>query len=151
MKHKIFFTRLNELNNDALYGVERIVERRYYVKRPRLVPKCNRLTSTSDLTESGKKIRQLSSFSKETTESTCSRCPSSVPSYRGGLRHRSDLIRNEISELKNEIEQLQISQQEFFRRLQTQLQSKLNSAKASPHLGKYDHSFFFFNLCLFFI
>jgi uncharacterized coiled-coil DUF342 family protein len=51
------------------------------------------------------------------------------------LREQSDSLRYEIRELKNEIEQLQTSQKEFFQQLQTHFQPKTNFT-TSQNSGK---------------
>ncbi len=135
--------RSNNFNN----GVERIVERRYYVKKPKLVSKRDQLTSTSDLKEYGKKNRQLSNVSSVTAATTCSQCSSSTPTYVENLREQSDSLRNEISELKSEIEHLQTSQQEFFQQLKIHFQSKT----VSPNFGKDYFSFLLFSTLFLFI
>ncbi len=94
------------------------------MKKPKLVSKRDQLTSTSDLTGSGKKHRQLSGVSTVTAATTCSQCSSSAPTYVENLREQSDTLRHEIGDLKNEIEQLQTSQQELFQQLRTYFQSK---------------------------
>ncbi len=145
--------RSNDYYNDdgVTYGVERIVERRYYVKKPRLASKRDQLTSTSDLTGYGKKNRQYSAVSSVTAASTiCSQCSASTPTYIENLRDQSDTLRSEINDLKNEIEQLQTSQQEFFQQLKTHFQSKPDSTITSLNLGK-DQFFFSFFLWFMFL
>jgi len=122
-KYKSSFLRPNDFDNDVVYGVERIIERRYYVKKPKLVPRRDQITSTSDLIGYKKKNRQLSGVSSVTAATTCS-CTSSAPTYVENLRNQSDSLRNEIGELKNEIEQLQTSQQQFFQQFRTFFESK---------------------------
>jgi hypothetical protein len=146
-KHENSFPRGNDYDNDAVYGVERIIERRYYVKKPKLVSKRDQLTSTNDLTRSGKKNRQFSGVSSITAASTCSQCSLSTPTYVENLREQSDSLRHEIRELKNEIEQLQTSQQEFFQQLQTHFQPKTNFTTAQNSSKDY----FCFSLIIFFI
>lgn len=131
MAFTIFFSRSsNDFDRDQTpYGVERIIERRYYVKKPRLAPRRNQLTSTSDLTTTGSKNRLHSGVSTFTAATTvCSQCQSTTPTYVEDLRDQSDTLRNEISGLKNEIEQLQVSQQEFFQHLEKHFQ-------ATPPIG----------------
>jgi hypothetical protein len=137
------------LNNDVNYGVERIVERRYYVKKPPLISKRDQLTSTSDLTVFAKKTRQISGVSSSlTAASTCSQCTSSTPTFIGDLRDQSHSLRHEISELKSEVEQLQISQKEFFQQVQTQFQSKtgFTTTTSSQNFGK---GYFSLKFCLY--
>ena len=118
------------------YGVERIIERRYYVRKPRLTSKRNQLTSTTDLTGDGRKHRQYSGVSSATAATTvCSRCSSSTPTYVENLREQSDALRNEIGDLKNEIEHLQTSQQGFFEQLQKHFQAKPGTT-TMPNFGK---------------
>jgi len=126
LRHKNSFLRSTDFDNDVGYGIERIIERRYYVRKPKSLSKCDQLTSTSDLTGYGKKNRQLSGVSSVTAATTCS-CRSSTPTYVENLRDQSDSLRNEIGELKSEIEQLQTSQQEFFQQFRTFFQSKTGS------------------------
>ncbi len=140
----MFSFRSNDSDNDASYGAERIIERRYYVKKSKSVSKCDQLTSTSDLTVYEKKNRQLSGVSSVTAATTCS-CTSSASTYVENLRNQSDSLRNEIGELKNEIEQLQTSQQQFFQQFQTFFQSKT----APSNFGK-DY-FSFLVLCIYFL
>ncbi|CAF1064750.1 unnamed protein product [Rotaria sordida] len=127
-------------SHDVVYGVERIVERRYYVKKPKPVSKRNQITSTDDFKEYERKIRQLSGESSVTeattvtTATSYSQCSSSTPTYVESLRNQSVLLRDEISELKDEIQQLQTSQKEFFEQLKLQSQSSINSTTASQNL-----------------
>jgi hypothetical protein len=109
-------------NHDAFHAVERIVERRYYVKKVPTKPKRDQLTSTTDLTASGKKNRLLSGMSSVTaTSSACSHCLSSTPTYIENLREQSDSLRHGFTELKNEIEHLLSSQQDFFQQLEARI------------------------------
>lgn len=101
----------------------------------------DQLTSTSDLTGYGKKNRQysgVSSITAATTTTMCSRCSSSTPTYVENLRDQSDTLRTEISGLKNEIEQLQASQQELFQQLRGHFQSKSNlpAGASSQNFGE---------------
>lgn len=116
-----------------MYGPERIVERRYYVKKAQLVPRRDQLTSTTDLTESGIKARQLSGVS---SMSGCSQCSSTAPDFLENLRNESTLLRNEIGELKTEIEYLQTSQETFFEQFKMQFQPKANSVTTLQSLSK---------------
>lgn len=100
------------------------------MKKPRLAPRRHQLTSTSDLTTVGSKVRLNSGVSTFTAATTvCSQCQSTTPTYVEDLRDQSDTLRNEISGLKNEIEQLQTTQQEFFQRLEKHFQSKVTSTQ----------------------
>ncbi|CAF3185988.1 unnamed protein product [Rotaria sp. Silwood2] len=126
-------SRSNGFNN---YGVERIIERRYYVKKLKEMPKCNQITSTDDLKEFTKRNRQLSGISSvaTTTATSYSQCSSSTPTFIENIRNQSNLLRDEISELKDDIEQLQTSQQEFFQQLKVQLQPNINSTIKSENI-----------------
>ncbi|CAF1560570.1 unnamed protein product, partial [Adineta steineri] len=125
-------SRSNDSNNGSIYGVERIVERRYYVKKAPSLPKRDQLTSTGDLTQlTGKNKRLLSGDSSITAATSCSRCSSSTPTFVETLRDQSDTLRHDISELRCEIEQLQSSQQEFIEQLQSQLKLRTDSQPAS--------------------
>jgi TolA-binding protein len=139
------------VDNQVVCGVERIVERRYYVKKSKLTPKHDQLTSTTDLTGNGKKYRQLSGVSTLTATTTeCSQCSSSTPTYVENLQNQSNSLRNEISGLKGDIEQLQTSQQKFFRQLQTQFQSKtVVTPTAAQNPGKKDYFLLFCRYLLF--
>ena len=108
--------------------MERIIERRYYVKKPKLTSKRDQRTSTSDLRRNEERHRQHSGIS---TVTSCSQCSSSTPTYVESLRDQSKTLRNEISELKTGLEQLQTSQQEFFEQLQTYMQSEPNAPTSS--------------------
>ncbi|UJR32002.1 hypothetical protein I4U23_019472 [Adineta vaga] len=111
-------------------GVERIVERRYYVKKMPPRPNRDQRTSTSDLRLVGKKTRLSSGVSSITaTSSASSRYSSSVPSYIENLREQSNSLRHDFVELKNEIEQLLVSQQDFFQQLQTQIPPKTENTQ----------------------
>lgn len=120
-----FLSRSSDSNNSnhVPYGIERIIERRYYVKKTNSTPKRDQLTSTSDLTGSEKKNRQLSGVSSITAATSCSGCSTSAPTYVENLREQSDALRSEIGQLKNEIEHLQTSQQQFFQQFQTHFQT----------------------------
>jgi TolA-binding protein len=132
-------------------GVERIIERRYYVKKSRSALRRDRVTSTSDLKGYGKKNRQLSGVSSATAATTtCSQCSSSTPTYVENLRNQSDTLHNEISELKNEIEHLQTSQEQFFQQLRTQFQLKTNSTTIPQNSG-IKIFFLVFSRCLLFM
>jgi DUF4097 and DUF4098 domain-containing protein YvlB len=69
-------------------NIERIVERRYYVKKSNLKIKCDELTSTTDLSISKNITRQFSTVS------------SSTRSYIEDIHHQSDLFRNDLNQLK---------------------------------------------------
>lgn len=148
--NKILLLRSNDFYNDddddhVPYAVERIVERRYYVKKSRLGSKRDQLTSTSDLTVYGRKNRQYSGVSSVTTATTiCSQCSTSTPTYIENLRDQSDTLRNEINGLKNEIEQLQTSQQEFFQQLRTHFQSKPDATITPLNFGRSQFCFLLF-------
>lgn len=102
------------------------------MKKPSLTSKRNQLTSTSDLTSTGNKIRQHSGVSTFTGATTvCSNCLSTTPTYVEDLRDQSDTLRNEITGLKSDIEQLQLSQQQFFKQLQNHFQAKSDSTSTT--------------------
>ncbi len=144
-KYKSSFLRPNDFDNDVVYSVERIIERRYYVKKPKLVPRRDQITSTSDLIGYKKKNRQLSGVSTVTEVTTCSQCSTLTPTYVENLREQSDSLRNQISELRDEIEQLQTSQQQFFQQLQTHFQSKPTSSNSGEDLFSFLlYSYLFF-------
>ncbi|CAF1460861.1 unnamed protein product [Adineta steineri] len=129
-------SRSNDSNNGSIYGVERIVERRYYVKKQSSLPKRDQLTSTGDLTQlTGKNKRLLSGDSSITAATSCSRCSSSTPTFVETLRDQSDTLRHDISELRCEIEQLQSSQQEFIEQLQSQLKLRTDSQPTPQKFG----------------
>ncbi len=81
----------------------------------------------------------------------CSQCSSSTPTYVENLRDQSDTLRNEISDLKHEIEQLQASQQEFFQKLQIHFPSKSDLTTLTQNLRNNYFNSSFFDLYLYFI
>ncbi|CAF4666674.1 unnamed protein product [Rotaria sp. Silwood1] len=131
-------SRSNVFNNDIAYGLERIIERRYYVRKPQQISKRNQLTSTDDLKEYIKKPRQLSGVSSVTVDTALtsnSQYTSTTPTYLEEIHNQSNLLRDEISELKDEIERLQTSQQDFFEQLKLQFQSNnINSTTKTKNL-----------------
>lgn len=116
----------HQFDNTPEYGVERIIERRYYIRKPRSVPKRDQITSTSDLIETQRKYRQHSSVSNASEHHrSCSQCSSrATPTFVEDFREQSDTLRHEITYLKNEIELLQKSQREFFQKLQNHFDIK---------------------------
>lgn len=125
-------------------AAERIVERRYYVKKSKSLSKSDQLTSTSDLSRylhhHGRKHRQHSGVSStnEGSGSSCSGCSSSAsnPSYVEQLRQQSDSLKEEIRNLKSEIEHLHVSQDKFFAQFKSQLPAKPESRRSSQSSGK---------------
>ncbi|CAF1637265.1 unnamed protein product [Adineta ricciae] len=115
-------------------NVERIVERRYYIKKIPQKPKRNQLTSTTDLRTLGKKERLPSGISSATaTSSGCSRCSTSTPTYVEALREQSDSLRHDFTELRSEIEQLLASQHMLFEQLQTKIQPNTGNRQATSN------------------
>lgn len=130
-------------DDNLVYGPERIVERRYYIRNSASLPKRDQFTSTTDLRLCGSKIRQLSGESSITAPTIYSQCSASTPTYAENLRYQSDILRNEINVLKHEIGQLQASQERFFTQIETQFQSNINPATATETLGKHYFCFCF--------
>ena len=94
--------------------VERIVERRYYVKKAKPTATVNQLTSTTDLNCYEKRLRQFSAISSITAASDpCSQCNTSKPAYVEEFREQSESLRREILELKTEIQHLHSTQGYF--------------------------------------
>ncbi|CAF1235733.1 unnamed protein product, partial [Didymodactylos carnosus] len=87
----------NDSHGMLLPGVERIIERRYYVKKPKMNDKKDQSTFRGNLSTS----RQNSS------SSSCSRC---TPSYVEDLREKTSTVQNEVNQLKAEISKLQLTQ-----------------------------------------
>ncbi|CAF1483119.1 unnamed protein product [Rotaria magnacalcarata] len=126
----------DDVNNNVTYGPERIIERRYYINKTASLPKCNQLTSTTDLTKYREKTRQISGVSSLTAATTYSRGSTSAPAFIENLHQQSDLLRHEISDLRNDIEQLQTSQDQFFKQMKSQFQSSTNTTATSQNFAQ---------------
>ncbi|CAF4834853.1 unnamed protein product, partial [Rotaria magnacalcarata] len=126
----------DDVSNNVTYGPERIIERRYYINKTASLPKCNQLTSTTDLTKYREKTRQISGVSSLTAATTYSRGSTSAPAFIENLHQQSDLLRHEISDLRNDIEQLQTSQDQFFKQMKSQFQSSTNTTATSQNFAQ---------------
>ncbi|CAF4919512.1 unnamed protein product, partial [Rotaria socialis] len=80
----------------------------------------NQLTSTTDLTKYREKTRLISRVSSLTAATTYSRGSTSTPAFLENLHQQSDLLRHGINDLRNDIEQLQTSQDQFFQQMKSQ-------------------------------
>ncbi|CAM4861800.1 unnamed protein product [Rotaria socialis] len=129
--HEYVESASDDVNNSVTYGPERIIERRYYINKAASLSKRNQLTSTTDLTKYREKTRLISRVSSLTAATTYSRGSTSTPAFLENLHQQSDLLRHGINDLRNDIEQLQTSQDQFFQQMKSQFQSNTNTTATS--------------------
>ncbi|CAF3380725.1 unnamed protein product [Rotaria socialis] len=129
--HEYVESASDDVNNSVTYGPERIIERRYYINKAASLSKRNQLTSTTDLTKYREKTRLISRVSSLTAATTYSRGSTSTPVFLENLHQQSDLLRHGINDLRNDIEQLQTSQDQFFQQMKSQFQSNTNTTATS--------------------